>query len=211
MKAKVIDIHGKEIKEIELNDFIFNIPFNSHVVYEAIKNENANKRQGTASTKTKAEVRGTGAKPYRQKGTGRARVGTRQNPVWRGGGVAFGPKPRDYSYKLPKKIKQLAYRTLLSERLKDGKIKILENIELDACKTKEMVKIFKPLVNEEKTSVILQDNDNSKILKKAGKNIAWLTCLNYNRLNIHSLFYSKNIIITEDAVNELNSFFQKQD
>lgn len=211
MKAKVIDINGKEIKEIELNDYIFNIPLNSHVVYEALKNENANKRQGTACTKTKAEVRGTGAKPYRQKGTGRARVGTRRNPVWRGGGVAFGPKPRDYSYKLPKKIKNLAYRTLLSDKLKNGSLKIIENFTLSECKTKEVSKILGPIVSMEKTSVILQDNEDSKTIKKAGKNLPWLTCLNYNRLNIHSLFYSKNIVITEDAVNDLNNFFIKKD
>ena len=114
MKIKIFDIKGKEKKEIELKDDIFSIKPNKAVIYEVIKNELANKRQGTSSTKTKAEIRGTGKKPFKQKGSGRARVGTRRNPVWRGGGVAFGPKPRDYSYPVNKKIKRLAYKSILS-------------------------------------------------------------------------------------------------
>lgn len=112
MKLKVVDINGKEKKEIDVSDEVFGIVPNRHSIYESIKNELANKRVGTSSTKTKAEVAGSGAKPWRQKGTGRASFGTKRNPVWVHGGVAFGPKPRDYSYTLPKKVKKLAYRSV---------------------------------------------------------------------------------------------------
>jgi len=209
MKIKVVDIKGKEKKEIELNDNIFNIKPNKSVIYEAIKNELANKRQGTSSCKTKAEVRGSGAKPYRQKGTGRARVGTKRNPVWRGGGVAFGPKPRDFSYRINKKMKNLAYRSILSLKNIEGKLKVIENFELENNKTKEMVNIFKNIINEEKTAVILNDNNSSIYIKRAGKNIPWLRCLNYNRMNAHSLYYARNIVLTEDAANSLNEFLVK--
>ena len=207
MKAAIIDINGKEKKEIELNDEVFNIKPNRHVIYEAIKNELANRRQGTSSTKTKGEVKGSGAKPWKQKGTGRARVGTKRNPVWTGGGVAFGPKPRDYSYKLPKKIKKLAIRSILSLKNKEGNLKIIENFSLKEPKTKEVNLIFKPILNEEKSSLILTNSDSTLFIKRAGRNLPWLRCLSFNRMNAHTLYYSKNIVIAEDAVNELNKFF----
>lgn len=210
MKAKVIDIKGKENNQIELNDYVFNIEPNRDVIYEAIKNELANKRQGTASTKTKGEVRGSGIKPWRQKGTGRARVGTRRNPVWTGGGVVFGPKPRDYSYSLPKKVKRLAIRSILSLKNKNGKLKVIENFKVENGKTKEIKSIFSPILNDEKSALILSNNDNATLIKRAGRNLPWLKCFSFNRLSAHALFYSKNITLTEEAVNELNNFFKKE-
>ena len=210
MKAKVIDIKGKENNQIELNDYVFNIKPNRHVIYEAIKNELANKRQGTSSTKTKGEVKGSGKKPWRQKGTGRARVGTRRNPVWTGGGIAFGPKPRDYSYVLPKKIKRLAIRSILSLKNINGKLKVIENFEIENGKTKEIKLIFSPIFKDEKSALILTNNDNTILIKRAGRNLPWLNCLSFNKLSAHALYYSKNIAITEDAVNELNNFFKKE-
>ncbi|MCK4796181.1 MAG: 50S ribosomal protein L4 [Spirochaetes bacterium] len=211
MKLKVIDIHGNEKNEIELSDEIFNIKPNKTVVYEVIKNELANRRQGTASTKTKGEVRGSGAKPYRQKGTGRARVGTRRSPVWKGGGIVFGPKPRDYSYSLPKKMKRLAYKSILSLKNIEGNLKIIENFKIENGKTKEIVKIFKPLSNNEtKFSLILDDNEEALLIKKAGRNVPWIRCLSFNRMNAHSLYYSKNIFLTEDAVLKINTFFENK-
>lgn len=207
MKTAIIDINGKEKNQIELNDEVFNIDPNRHVIYEAIKNELANRRQGTSSTKTKGEVKGSGAKPWKQKGTGRARVGTKRNPVWTGGGVAFGPKPRDYSYKLPKKIKKLAIRSILSLKNKEGNLKVIESFSLKEAKTKEVNSIFKLLLNEEKSSLILINNDSSLLIKRAGRNLPWLRCLSFNRMNAHTLYYSKNIVIAEDAVSELNKFF----
>lgn len=211
MKLKVIDIHGNEKNEIELSDKIFNIKPNKNVIYEVIKNELANRRQGTASTKTKGEVRGSGAKPYRQKGTGRARVGTRRSPVWKGGGIVFGPKPRDYSYSLPKKMKRLAYKSILSLKNIEGNLKIIENFKIENGKTKEIVKIFKPLSNNEtKFSLILDDNEEALLIKKAGRNVPWIRCLSFNRMNAHSLYYSKNIFLTEDAVLKINTFFENK-
>jgi len=208
MKAKVLDINGKEKKEIELNDEIFNIKPNRYAIYEAIKNELANRRHGTHSTKTKAEVSGSGAKPHKQKGTGRARVGTKRNPVWYKGGIAFGPKPRDYSYVLPKKIKRLAFKSILSMKSNEGNLKLIENFKLKEPKTKEMRSIFNPILNQGKTSLILINNDDSIMIKRAGKNLPWLSCLSFNRMDAHTLYYSKNLVITEDAANELNKFFK---
>lgn len=210
MKAKVIDIKGKENSQIELDNYVFNITPNRAVIYEAIRNELANKRQGTHSTKTKGEVNGSGAKPWKQKGTGRARVGTKRNPVWTGGGIAFGPKPRDYSYVLPKKVKRLAIRSILSLKNKKGKLKVIENFKIENGKTKEIKTIFTPLFNNEKSSLILSENENSILIKRAGKNLPWLNCLSYNRLSAHKLYYSENIAITEDAIKELNNFFKEK-
>ncbi|MBN2546170.1 MAG: 50S ribosomal protein L4 [Spirochaetes bacterium] len=208
MKINMINIKGKESKEIELNDKIFNITPNKFLIYEAIKNELANKRQGTSSTKTKAEVEGSGSKPHKQKGTGRARVGTKRNPVWRGGGVAFGPKPRDYSYVLPKKIKRSAYKSILSLKLKEGNLKVIENFDVQDGKTKSFIEIFKPILKEEKSSLIVSDSNNTLMIKRASNNISWINCLNYKRMMAHTLYYSKNIILTEDAALELNKFFK---
>lgn len=208
MKIGVIDINGKQIKEIEVNDSVFNIEPKMHVIYETVKNELANLRQGTHSTKTKAEVSGSGAKPWKQKGTGRARVGTKRNPVWRGGGVAFGPKPRDYSYVIPKKVKRLAYKSILSLKLKQGKLKVIENFNIEDGKTRSFVAIFKPIVNMEKSTIVLADTNNVNMIKRASNNLPWIKCLNYKRLLAHSLYYSKNIVLTEDAVLGLNTFFK---
>lgn len=210
MKIKVIDIKGKDLKEIDLNDNVFNIKPNKFVIYEAIKNELANKRQGNASTKTKAEVAGSGIKPWKQKGTGRARVGTRRNPVWRGGGIAFGPKPRDYSYVLPKKIKRLAYRSVLSLKNLEGNLKVIENFKVENGKTKGLVNIFKPIFNLSKTTLILTDNEDNLLIKRAGKNVPWIKCFSFNRLNVHALYYSKNIVATESAALELNKFLDNK-
>jgi large subunit ribosomal protein L4 len=208
MKAKLIDIKGNETKDIEVNDSIYNIKPSKFAIYEAIKNELANKRQGNSSTKTKAEVSGSGAKPWRQKGTGRARVGTKRNPVWRHGGIAFGPKPRDYSYSIPRKVKQLAVKSILSLKYQSGNLKFIENFKIENGKTKEFKNIFQPILKGEKSSIIMIRNDDSKLIKRAGRNLPWIKLLNFNQLNSHSLYYCKNIIIIEEAAIELNNFFK---
>lgn len=208
MKANVLDIKGNVKNQIDLNDEIFNIEPKKYVIYEAIKNELANKRQGNACTKTKAEVAGSGIKPHKQKGTGQARVGTKRNPVWRGGGIAFGPKPRDYSYVLPKKVKRAAYRSILSLKLKEGNLKIIENFTLDSGKTKDFKAIFSPILNSEKSSFIITDDDKSIKIKRAGRNLPWLNFLSFKRMNAHALYYSKNIILTEEAVLGINELLK---
>ena len=140
--AEVININNEKVSEIELNDFVFNGEVKKHLFYEIVKMQLANRRGGNASTKGRSLVRGGGAKPWRQKGTGRARAGTIRSPLWRGGGVVFGPKPRDYSYRLPKKMRKSALRSALSLKFKEGKLKILNSFELSEIKTKSFLKVM---------------------------------------------------------------------
>ncbi|OHD14108.1 MAG: 50S ribosomal protein L4 [Spirochaetes bacterium GWD1_27_9] len=207
MKIKVIDINGVEKREIEVSDSVFNIEPNKNAIYESVKNELANKRQGTHSTKTKAEVAGSGTKPWKQKGTGRARVGTKRNPVWTHGGVAFGPKPRDYSYTIPKKVKQLAYRSVLSDKLIEKKMFVIEGFSFTTGKTKDLLGIVNNILKGEKSAFIVTDKD--ALLKRAGRNVSWLKCLSYSRLNVCDLFYATNLLITEESIMNLNSMLLK--
>ena len=205
MKTKVFGLDGKAVKEIELSDDVFNIEISKGSIYHAIKNELANLRQGTASTKTRSEVKGSGAKPWRQKGTGRARSGDRKSPVWVGGGTVFGPKPRDYSYKLPKKVKRLAFKSILTLKAKNEVLKVVEDFTVKSGKTKDLLKILKNLVPDERTLLILKDGD--VLVKRAGGNIPWLGFLSFDRLRAHDLFYCKHLIVMETAAVKLNEFY----
>ncbi len=205
MKAKVYSLQGKSVKEIELNDGVFGVAVSQGAIYHAIRNELANRRQGTACTKTRKEVNGSNQKPWRQKGTGRARAGDKKSPVWVGGGTAFGPKPRDYSYVMPKKQRRLAMKSLLSLKLKEEKLQVVEDITVASGKTKDLVGIVKNLSKMEKTVIILNEND--VMMKRAGANIPWLRLLQYNRLNAHDLFYSQHVFLLEKAAGSLNAFY----
>lgn len=205
MKAKVLSIEGKELRDIDLADSVFGREISEGAIYYAIRNELANKRVGTASTKTRAEVRGTSAKPWRQKGTGRARAGRRRSPLWVGGGIVFGPKPRDYSYKVPKKMKRLAMMSLLSMKAKDEQLKVIEDFTIESGKTKDLALLLKNLVPDERTVVILKDDD--AMFKRAGRNIPWLSCLTFDKLYAHDLFYGKNLIVLESAAKKLGEFY----
>lgn len=206
MDKKVYSVDGKEIRTIALDDNVFAREVSEGSIYSAIKNELANKRVGTASVKGRSEVRGSGAKPWRQKGTGRARAGHKRSPIWVGGGIVFGPKPRSYSYVLPKKVKRLAYKSILSMKAaNDEAFKVVEDFTIESGKTKDMVKILKALVNGERTVMILKDDD--QLVKQAGRNIPNLTMLSYNRLNAHDLFYGRNLVVMESAAAKLNDFY----
>jgi large subunit ribosomal protein L4 len=205
MKTKVYTIEGKSVKEIELADDVFGIEVSEGAIYHAIRNELANRRLGTASTKTRKEVHGSNQKPWRQKGTGRARAGDKKSPVWVGGGTVFGPKPRDYGYKMPRKQKQLAMRSLLSLKLKEEKLQVVEDISLPTGKTKDLVNLIKKMSKQERTVIIVNDDD--KMMKRAGANIPWLRLLQYNRLCAHDLFYSRHVLLCEKAANSLNAFY----
>ena len=205
MEAKVFSVKGEEIKTIELNDKVFNCEVSDGTIYYAINNELANKRVGCASTKGRSEVRGSGAKPWSQKGTGRARAGHKRSPVWVGGGIVFGPKPRSYSYKMPRKMKRLAMRSILSLKNKNERMKVVEDFTIESGKTADISSILKNLVSQERTVVILKDDD--AMIKRAGRNIPWLTFLSYNRLRAHDLFYGKNILVMESAAGKLNEFY----
>ncbi|UCF96000.1 MAG: 50S ribosomal protein L4 [Spirochaetaceae bacterium] len=201
MVVKVYGIDGSEQRDIELADEVFNRSISTGSIYHAIRNELANLRVGTASTKTRSEVRGSGAKPWRQKGTGRARAGTRQSPLWVGGGVVFGPKPRDYSYKIPKKLKRLAYKSIFSQKTQEQRLMVVEDFTVESGKTRELVKILKGLTPENRTTIVISGEDS--MLKRAGRNVPGLSILSYNRLRAHDLFYAGRVIIFEKAAGEL--------
>ena len=205
MNRTVYSIDGKELRKVELSDAVFGLPANEDVIWYAVNNELANLRLGTASTKDRGEVHGSNAKPYKQKGTGNARRGDKKSPILVGGGTVFGPKPRDFSYAMPKKAKRLAMKSILSLKVQDDRLKIVEDFSIESGKTKDLVKILRALGADERTVVILKDND--ELVKRAGKNIPWLTFLSYNRLRAHDLYYGRRVIMLETAAKNLNEFY----
>jgi len=208
MERKVVSLKGKELRSIELSDAVFGLPKNDDVIYYAINNELANARVGTACTKDRGEVHGSNRRPYAQKGTGRARQGDYKSPVYVGGGTAFGPKPRDFSFVLPKKVKRLALKTILSLKAQDGSMQIVEDFTSDTGKTKDLVKQIEAIASDKdaiRTVVILKDDDAS--VKRAGRNLPWLSFLSFNRLRAHDLFYGRKVIVLESAAKELNAFY----
>jgi large subunit ribosomal protein L4 len=205
MNRTVYSKDGKELRKIDLDETVFGLPINEDVIWYAINNELANKRLGTACTKDRAEVHGSNARPYKQKGTGRARRGDKKSPIIVGGGVVFGPKPRDFSYAMPKKAKRLAMKSILSLKVQSDMLKIVEDFSIENGKTAELAKLLKNLGDNERTVVILKDDD--EMIKRAGKNIPWLTFLSYNRLRAHDLFYGRRVIVLESAVKNLSEFY----
>ncbi|MCF7940936.1 MAG: 50S ribosomal protein L4 [Spirochaetia bacterium] len=208
MKAKVFSIQGEEIKEITLNDSVFATEVSDGSIYYAVNNELANRRVGTACTKTRGEVNYSNAKPWRQKGTGNARSGDKKSPVWVGGGTVFGPKPRDYSHKLPKKMKRLAMKSLLSMKVNEECLKVVEDFAVETGKTKDLAQILKNLVNGERTLIIIRDED--AMIRRAGKNIPWVRINSYNRLSAKELLYGKNVLLLETAAENLNKFYGEE-
>jgi len=222
MNRTVYSIDGKELRSIELADAVFGLPVNEDVIWYAINNELANKRQGNASTKDRGEVHGSNAKPYKQKGTGRARRGDKKSPILVGGGIVFGPKPRDYSYAMPKKAKRLAMKSILSLKVQSDMLKVIEDFSVDSGKTKDLCGILKNFGSGERTVLILRGEEvNDKLglddradvlpavrkIKQTGKTVPWLTFLSHSRLRAHDLFYGRNVIITESAAKKLNDFY----
>ena len=205
MEKKVYSVDGKELRTITLDDSVFGLPVNDDVIYYAITNELANKRVGTACTKTRAEVHGSNNKPYKQKGTGNARRGDKKSPITVGGGTIFGPKPRDYSYSIPKKEKRLAMKSILSSHAQGDRITVVEDFTVDSGKTKDLVKILSNFVKDERTVLILKDDDSK--IKQAARNIKNLSFLAYNRLEAHTLFYGRKVIMLESAAKGLSEFY----
>ncbi|MGP1587200.1 MAG: 50S ribosomal protein L4 [Treponemataceae bacterium] len=208
MEKKVYSVDGKEIRKIALDDKVFGLPVNEDVIYYAINNELANMRLGTACTKDRSEVHGSNAKPYRQKGTGNARRGDKKSPLVRGGGVIFGPKPRDFSFTLPKKVKRLAMKSILSLKAQDDRLTIVEDFTVESGKTKDLASVLKNFVKDEyRVVIVLKDND--ELIKRAGKNIPTVSFLSYNRLRAHDLFYGQRIIMLESAAKNLADFYKE--
>ena len=207
MEKKVYSIDGKELRTINLDNKVFGLPVNDDVIYYAITNELANRRVGTACTKTRAEVHGSNAKPYKQKGTGHARRGDKKSPINVGGGTIFGPKPRDYSYAMPKKAKRLAMKSILSLQAQSDRLTVVEDFTVESGKTKDLLKILNNFVKDERTVIILKDDD--AMLKRAARNIKNVEYLSYNRLCAHSLFYGRKVIVLESAAKNLSEFYNK--
>ena len=209
MEKKVYSTSGKELRTITLDDKVFGLPVNDDVIYYAITNELANKRVGTACTKGRAEVHGSNAKPYKQKGTGNARRGDKKSPIMVGGGTIFGPKPRDFSYSMPKKAKRLAMKSILSMQAQSDRFTVIEDFTVESGKTKDLVKILNNFAKDERTVIILKDDDAK--IKQAGRNLPKLSFLSYNRLRAHDLFYGRKIIVLESAVKNLSDFYAAED
>jgi len=205
MNCKVFSKEGKELRSIVLDDAVFGLPVNDDLIWYAINNELANKRQGNACTKDRGEINGSNAKPYKQKGTGRARRGDKKSPVLVGGGTMFGPKPRDFSYAMPKKAKRLALKTILSLKAQSDTLKIVEDFSIESGKTKDLVKLLGNFQPGVRTVLVLKDDDTK--LKRAAANIPWLSFLSYNRLRAHDLFYGRQVLMLETAAKNLNEFY----
>lgn len=204
-KVALYDINGSQVGDIELNDGVFGIKPNTHVMYEAVKNYLANQRQGTQSAKTRAEVRGGGRKPWRQKGTGRARQGSIRSPQWKGGGVVFAPKPRDYSYSIPKKVKRLALKSALSSKVACNEIIVLDSLTLEQPKTKEMVKVLSNLKASKKSLIIIPEKDVNVI--RAASNIPGVKTSYVNTINVYDILNCDSFIITKEAVNKVEEVY----
>jgi len=204
-KVALYDITGNQIGDVELNDDIFGVEVNTHVMYEAVKNYLANQRQGTQSAKTRADVRGGGKKPWRQKGTGRARQGSIRSPQWKGGGVVFAPKPRDYSYKIPKKVKRLALKSALTSKVQDQEIIVVDRLVLEQPKTKEMIKVLSNLNASKKTLIVIPEKDEAVL--RAAANIPGVKTAYVNTINVYDILNCDSFLITKDAVNKVEEVY----
>jgi large subunit ribosomal protein L4 len=204
-KVKMLDMDGASAGEIELKDEIFGIEVNEYAVYEVIKNYLANQRQGTQSAKTRSEVRGGGRKPFRQKGTGRARQGSRVAPNHVGGGIVFAPKPRDYHYSVPKKVKRLALKSALSAKVSDGEIIVIDALRFDAPKTKRMVEFLGKVNAEKKALIVTADKDEAVV--RSAANIPGIGTTQVGTLNVYEILNHTSFIVTKDAIGRIEEVY----
>ena len=204
-KVDVYSIDGKKVKELELNESIFGIEPNENVVHSVVVNYLTNQRQGTQNTKTRAEVSGGGRKPWRQKGTGRARQGSIRAPQWIKGGIALGPRSRSYTYKVNKKEKRIAIKSILSSKVSSNELVVLDKLQLKEIKTAEMVKIMNNLKIAEKTLVLLPENNEN--VQKSARNIEGVKTLTVNTINAYDLLKYSKLVVTEDTVKKLEEVY----
>lgn len=196
----VYDIGNQKISDIELDDRIFDVKINHALFYDVIRLNLASYRKGTASTKNKTLVRGGGAKPWRQKGTGRARAGSRRSPLWRGGGTIFGPMPRSYSFSLPKKVKSAALRAALSLKRQEGKLILLNDFPLEGFKTRQVIEVLKRF--QVKDALIITDGKNS-FLERSARNLPGIEVLRYECLNVYDIINHEHLILLRPAVTKI--------
>ena len=204
-KIDVYDINGKKVKELELNESIFGIEPNEEVVHSVLINFLANQRQGTQSTKTRAEVSGGGRKPWRQQGTGRARQGSTRAPQWIKGGIALGPKPRSYKYTVNKKERALAVKSVLSSKVLDNELVVVDSIPMKEIKTKEMVKTLSNLKVEGKTLIMLPEKNEN--VQKSARNIENVKTTLVGTINIYDLLKYNKLVVTEDTIKKLEEVY----
>ena len=204
-KIDVYDINGKKVKELELNEAVFGIEPNENVVHSVLINFLANQRQGTQSTKTRSEVSGGGRKPWRQKGTGRARQGSTRAPQWIKGGIALGPKPRSYKYTVNKKERALAVRSVLSAKVLENELVVVDSIPMKEIKTKEMVKTLSNLKVEGKTLIMLPEKNEN--VQKSARNIENVKTTLVETINVYDLLKYNKLVVTEDTIKKLEEVY----
>ena len=207
MKAKVYATDGKVTKKtVELNADVFDVQVSDGCIYYAVNNELANRRVGTACTKTRAEVNYSNTKPFKQKGTGNARRGDKKSPIFVGGGTIFGPRPRDYSFLMPRKMKRNAMKSLLTLSLQEKRMVVVEDFTIESGKTKDMAAIIGNFAKDEERTVVIMANDDAMI-RRAAKNIPYLHILAYDKLSAKELLYGKKVVVLESAAKNLNEFY----
>ncbi len=198
--VNVYNTNNEKVGEIGLNEKVFDLEVKEHLLHDVVRMQRAAKRAGTACTKTRVEVRGSGAKPWRQKGTGRARAGSKRSPIWRGGGVTFGPKPRDYSFKLNRKVKKQALAMAMSARFQEGNLIVLDEFTLDEIKTKNFVNIMNTLEIDNGLIVVDGTNDN---LQKSSRNVNGFKILPTEGLNVYDILLHKKLVLLQPVVESL--------
>ncbi|MCQ2550445.1 MAG: 50S ribosomal protein L4 [Lachnospiraceae bacterium] len=203
--VSVYNMDGKEVGTIELNDAVFGVEVNEHLVHMAVVQQLANNRQGTQKAKTRAEVSGGGRKPWRQKGTGHARQGSTRAPQWKGGGVVFAPVPRDYSFKLNKKEKRAALKSVLTDKVANNKLIVLDELKFDAIKTKNFAAVLNNLKVEKKALVVINENDANVVM--SAKNIPTVKTALTNTINVYDIINAQTLIVTKDAVKTIEEVY----
>ncbi|MCW2277815.1 50S ribosomal protein L4 [Heliophilum fasciatum] len=204
-KVAVYNVEGSQVGELELNEEIFGIEPNEAVVHQTVVALQAAKRRGTHKVKSRGEVSGGGKKPWRQKGTGRARAGTSRSPIWRGGAITFGPQPRDYSIKVPKKVRRLALKSVLSAKVAAGELIVLDTLSMDAPKTKAMAGVLEKLNVDRKALVVTAGVDENVFL--SARNIPGITPVEAVGINVYDILHHDKMVITKDAVAKVEEVF----
>ena len=203
-KVSVYNIEGKVVGDMELNDAVFGVEVNTHLVHQAVVLQLANKRQGTQSAKTRSEVSGGGRKPWRQKGTGHARQGSTRSPQWTGGGIAFAPKPRDYSFKMNKKEKNLALKSVLTTKVAENKFIVVDGLSFDEIKTKNMVNVLKNL--EVKKALVVTDDDNKNVTLSS-RNIPGVKTAFTNTINVYDILKYDKMVVAKDVISKIEEVY----
>lgn len=198
--AQVYNAKNEQVGEVTLKDDLFGVEVKPHILHDVVRMQLANRRSGNSSTKTRVEVAGSGAKPWKQKGTGRARSGSRRSPIWRGGGIAFGPKPRDYSYKLPKKVRKLGLIMALSARFSEDQLKVVDSLEMAEIKTKDFVGFMNNL-EAKNVLVIIPDHDEN--IEKSSRNIPQVKVLPVSGLNVYDILLHEKLILVQTSIAKL--------